>query len=126
MIVSGLITIAMLAVGAIGIQTADVNCTGIAFNDCVGSIIGHAFGDMIALFLITAFVFLLFVIAAWFLTGMFAGWLVVRHIRRLEPGITTRQGWGVSAGWGCGALIAAGVTLLVIGVISSLLSVLGA
>jgi hypothetical protein len=43
-------------------------------------------------------VFLLFVIVAWFLTGMFAGWQVVRHIRRLEPGITNKQGWKVSAG----------------------------
>ena len=98
----------------------------LAFNDCVGSIAGHALGDMMALVLITAFVFLLFMVVAWFLTGMFAGWLVVRHIRRLEPGITTRQGWGVSTGWGCGALVAAVITILAISVISSLFGILGA
>lgn len=126
MIASGAITVIMLAVGAIGVQTADIKCDGLAFNDCLGSIIGQAFGELIALFLITFLIFLVFVIVAWFLTGMFAGWLVVRHIRKLEPGITTRQGWGVSTGWGCGALVAAVVTIFTISVISSLLGVLGA
>ena len=126
MFVSGILTVIMLAVGAIGIQTTDVNCDGIAFNDCIGSIAGHALGDMMTLVLITALVFLLFMVVAWFLTGMFAGWLVVRHIRRLEPGITTRQGWGVSTGWGCGALVAAVITILAISVISSLFGILGA
>jgi hypothetical protein len=59
---------------------------------------------------------------AWFLTGMFAGWLAVRHIRRLEPGITSGQGIRVSASWGCGALVAALVTFFLIGVLSSALS----
>jgi hypothetical protein len=66
-------------------------------------------------------VFSLFVILAWFLTGMFAGWLAVRHIRRLEPGITSRQASGVSAGWGCGAIVAALVTITLIVLISSML-----
>jgi hypothetical protein len=65
--------------------------------------------------------FLLFVFVAWFLTGMFAGWQVVRHIRRLEPGITRSQGWKVSTGWGCGAIVAAVVMLVLIGMISSAL-----
>lgn len=124
--VSGLVTVFMLAIGVIGIQTTDINCDGLAFNDCVGSIAGQALGEMMALVLLTTFVFLLFLVTAWFLTGMFAGWLVVRHIRRLEPGITSRQGWGVSTGWGCGALIAAAVTILAISLISSLFGVLGA
>jgi hypothetical protein len=52
---------------------------------------------------------------------MLAGWLIVRHVRTLEPGITSRQGWSVSTGWGCGAIVAAAVTLLVIGLIANLL-----
>ena len=59
-------------------------------------------------------VFGLFVVVVWFLTGTFAGWLVVRHVRRLGPGITRRQGWGVSTSWGCGAIIAALMTILVL------------
>ncbi len=57
----------------------------------------------------------LFVILISFLTGMFIGWLVVRHVRTLEPGITRAQDWSVSAGWGCRAIVAAliaGLTVL--------------
>ena len=60
---------------------------------------------------------MIFLIITWFLTGMFAGWLVVRHIRTLEPGITPGQGWSVSAGWGCGAIVAAliaGLTIILL------------
>ena len=78
-------------------------------------------GEAIGLFLITMLVFILFVTAAWFLTGLFAGRLAVRHIRRLEPGITNRQAWSVSTGWGCGAIVAAIMTILIIGIISSAL-----
>jgi hypothetical protein len=49
--------------------------------------------------------------ASWcFLTGVLAGVLAVRHIRRLEPGITNFQSSGVSFGWGCAALVGATVT----------------
>jgi len=61
------------------------------------------------------------VIVTWFLTGMFAGWRAIRHIRRLEPGITNRQGWRVSAGWGCGAIVAVVVMIFLIGVLTSAL-----
>ncbi len=126
MLISGALTAAMLAVGAIGMQTTDVNCDSATFSECVGQIIGNTIGDLIGTLIIIFFVFFVFVVAAWFLTGMFAGWLSVRHIRRLEPGITTKQSWSVSTGWGCGALVAAVVTILAIGVISSLFGVLGA
>jgi len=61
------------------------------------------------------------VIVAWFLTGMFAGWLAVRHIRRLEPGSTRGQGLKVSAGWGCGAIVAAIVMIFLVGIVSNTL-----
>lgn len=49
--------------------------------------------------------------AGWcFLTGLVAGVLAVRHIRRLEPGITNLQSSGVSLGWGCAALVGAAIT----------------
>ena len=113
MILSGLITALMVAAGAIAGQSAEVSCDG-GFGDCVGQIIGGAIGELISLVILILAVFFLFVVAAWFLTGMFAGWQVVRHIRRLEPGITNKQGWRVSAGWGCGAIVAAIVTMFVI------------
>jgi hypothetical protein len=47
---------------------------------------------------------LFFVVVVWFLTGVFSGWLAVRHIRRLEPGITRGQSGWVMFGWGLGAL----------------------
>jgi hypothetical protein len=118
MIVSGLVTSLMLAVGAISAQSIEPDCSG-GFSDCVGQIIGSALGEAIGLFLLVMFVFLLFVVIAWFLTGMFAGWQVVRHIRRLEPGITRGQAWRVSAGWGCGAIVAAIVMIVLAGMLSS-------
>ncbi|MGB8981806.1 MAG: toll/interleukin-1 receptor domain-containing protein [Anaerolineales bacterium] len=121
MIVSGLITALMVAVGAISVQGADPDCSGLGFGECLGQIVGSAIGEFIGLLILVLLFFFLFVFAAWFLTGMFAGWQVVRHIRRLEPGISNRQGWKVSTGWGCGAIVAAIVTFLVIGIISSAL-----
>lgn len=121
MVVSGLITAVMLALGAISAPEAETDCSGVGFGDCMGQIIGSALGQAIGLIILILLVFFLFVIAAWFLTGMFAGWQVVRHLRRLEPGITRGQGWKVSAGWGCGAIVAAVVMLVLVGVLSSAL-----
>jgi hypothetical protein len=118
MLVSGAITSFMIAVGTISVQRQELNCEGI--SQCIGAAFGNAIGEAIGLVILILAVFLLFVIVAWFLTGMFAGWLAVRHIRRLEPGITRRQGWGVSAGWGCGAIVAAVVTIFLIGTFSKI------
>lgn len=118
MIVSGLVTALMIAVGAITVQSAQPDCSGVGFGECIGQIIGSALGQAIALVILILLVFLLLVVVAWFLTGMFAGWQVVRHIRKLEPGITNRQGWKVSAGWGCGAIVAAVVMISIIGILT--------
>ena len=121
MFVSGLITVFMLAVGALSVQVADPQCQGIGIGDCLGQVMGSAIGEAIGTFILVLLVFLFFVIAAWFLTGMFAGWLVVRHIRRLEPGITSGQGWRVSAGWGCGTILAVAVMAVLIGILTNAL-----
>ena len=120
MIVSGSITSILLALGAISVQAAQPDCSG-GVGECVGQIIGSAIGQAFGLFIVTMFVFTLFVMAAWSLTGMFAGWQVTRHIRRLEPGITNRQAWGVSTGWGCGAILAAVSMFILLVMISSAL-----
>lgn len=119
MIASGLITALMIAVGAISVQSAQVECTG-GMGECLGQIIGGALAEAVALVILILLVFLFFVTLAWFLTGMFAGWQVVRHLRRLEPGITRRQGWQVSTSWGCGAIAAAVVMTLLLGFLASL------
>lgn len=119
MLVSGLITAFMMAVGAISVQRQELNCAGI--SECIGAAFGSAIGEAIGLIILILAVFSLFVVADWFLTGMFAGWQVVRHIRRLEPGITNSQGWRVSAGWGCGAITAAVVMIFLVGILSSAL-----
>lgn len=123
MIVSGIVTAIMVAVGAISVQSAEPNCDNLNFGQCLGSIFGNAIGEFVALVFLILLVFLLLLVIVWFLTGMFAGWQVVRHIRRLEPGITRRQGWGVSLGWGCGAIIAAIAALVSIGIISSVFGI---
>jgi hypothetical protein len=121
MLISGLITAFLIAIGALGASGTDPDCSGMGFGDCIGQILGSAIGQFIGLVIVVLLVFLLFMVAAWFLTGMFAGWQVVRHIRRLEPGITRSQGWRVSAGWGCGAITAAVVMIFIIGILSSAL-----
>jgi hypothetical protein len=121
MIISGLITVFMLAIGAISVQGVEPNCSGVSFGNCLGQIAGNAIGQAIGLFLLVMLVLSILMIAAWFLTGMFAGWQVIRHIRRLEPGITRAQGWKVSTGWGCGALVAAGSMIFILGILISVL-----
>jgi hypothetical protein len=119
LIVSGTITTLIVAGGIISVPRQELNCEGI--SECIGAAFGSAIGEAIGLLVLILAVFTLFVIVMWFLTGMFAGWLAVRHIRRLEPGITNSQGWRVSGGWGCGAILAAVVMILLMGIVSSVL-----
>lgn len=118
MIVSGLI--AYLSVQ--GIQTAGANCDNLGLGECFGAILGNAIASAFVIVFMMVIVFLFIVIAAWFITGVFAGWQSVRHIRRLEPGITSRQSRSVALGWGCGALVAAVILSITF---SILLSALG-
>jgi hypothetical protein len=121
MVVSGIVTAVMVAIGVISVQSTELNCDDLNIGQCIGAAFGQAIGEALALVFFILIVFLLLVAVVWFLTGMFAGWQVVRHIRRLEPGITRRQGWGVSLGWGCGALVATIVALISLGIVSSAL-----
>ncbi len=59
----------------------------------------------IATVLVQVLLVLFFVTVIWFLTGIFAGWLAARHIRRLEPGISRSGSVWVMLGWGLGALV---------------------
>ena len=118
----GLIVSTLIAViSAASVQIAGAECDGLAIGNCLGAIIGNAFGQVLVRFLLGLMLFLVLATGAWFLTGVFAGWQSVRHIRRLEPGITNSQSRRVSLGWGCGAIIAAIVTIFIIGILSNAL-----
>lgn len=121
MLVSGVVTAIMVSLGVISLQDTDPNCDGLGFGECLGAGIGNALGEAFLFIIIIVVVFLLLLGLVWFLTGMFAGWQAVRYIRRLEPGITARQGWKVSTSWGCGAMVATVVTFLAIGALSTLI-----
>ncbi len=123
MFISGLILAVMIGLGALSVQGSEADCSGLGFGDCMGRVIAASLGEAIGMVVLLLVIFILFVISAWFLTGTFAGWLAVRHIRRLEPGITKAQSRGVSLGWGCGAIVAAIVMMVLLGVISSALGV---
>jgi hypothetical protein len=122
MVIAGLITAFMVGIGAIAVQTTDVNCENLGIGECLGLGFVTAIADVLVFALVIAFFFVLFVAAIWFLTGMFAGRQAVRHIRRLEPGITNGQNRSVSLGWGCGAIVAA---LVMIFLWAALLSAFG-
>ena len=121
MLVSGIATAILVALGTISVQGNDVNCDGLGFGDCLGAGIGNALGEAIVLVLLIMLVFFLLVGVIWFFTGVFAGRQVVRHIRKLEPGITASQSRKVSLGWGCGAIVATVLMVMVIGMISNAL-----
>jgi hypothetical protein len=120
MIISGIVTVTILVVGIIGTKYANPACQGVPIIPCLNQIFRNAYAENASTIALIIFVFFLIVMVVWFLTGMLAGWMIVRHVRKLEPGITRRQGWSVSTSWGCGAILAAAITVLVIGLFASL------
>lgn len=115
-IISGLITTLTMAIGLISLS--DAYCESLYSAECAAILMDYS----LLFFLVIFLVYLLSVVSAWFLTGLFAGWQAVRHIRRLEPGITNIQGWKVSAGWGCGAIVAVvvmGISIFIISFVSA-------
>jgi hypothetical protein len=116
-LISGVITTIMVAAGMISIQSTNVNCDGLSLSQCLFTGLGDVLGQAIAMALTVVGFFVLVVLAIWFTTGAIAGRQAVQHIRRLEPGVTARQGYSVSIGWGCGSIVAAGVMIAVFGVL---------
>jgi TIR domain-containing protein len=116
-LVSGAATATLVAVGAIGMSSATPDCSGLSFSECLGQGIGSAIGQAIGFFIIVLLVFFVILIGIWFATGLLAGWLSVRHIRRLEPGITRREAGWVMFGWGLGSLVGSVAGLAAAGLI---------
>lgn len=123
MIISSAIVSFMLIAGLIAMQNELTACEGTEFGACMSQVIDRCLDQDIRVVLPALITYILFLSLVWFLAGMLAGWLVVRHVRRLEPGITTRQGWRVSVSWGLGAIVAAFITALLLGVIASRLGI---
>jgi hypothetical protein len=119
MIISGILTVVMLLIGTISVQTQPVDCTNEGVSKCLVQIFGNATGETVAMVLLILAIFMIFLIIVWFLTGMLAGWLVVRHVRRLEPGITRRQGWSVIVSWGFAAILAAVIAILTLALLTN-------
>lgn len=118
MIISGFLTVIMLVIGIVSIKNPPSNCASLGFGNCLSAIFRNAQGENLATYLGIGALFSLLLLIIWFLTGLLAGWLVVRHVRRLEPGITRGQGWRVATGWGCGAILAALIAALTIGLLA--------
>ena len=120
MIVSGLLTATLMIVGVISLKNPTPSCQGMDVTTCLSRILRSIYSEDVQTILLAILVYFVLLISVWFLTGTFAGWLIVRHVRKLEPGITTRQAWNVSAGWGCGAIFAALFTLLTIRILATI------
>jgi len=105
----------------LAVDAPDPDCSSLNFGQCLGAGIGSAIGEAIGTIILLIFVILLFLLAAWFFTGVFAGWFAVRHIRRLEPGITRGQSGWVMFGWGLGGLVGTILSLTVAAILSNAL-----
>lgn len=116
-LIVGVLTTVLVAAGVISLQSININCDGLSLSQCLVTGIDGAIGQVLAMAITIAGAFVLLVVAIWFFTGMLAGRQAVQHIRRLEPGITNGQGRSVSVSWGCGSIVAAGVTIAVFGVL---------
>jgi hypothetical protein len=91
----------------------DVDCAVLNIGECIGQSMAAALGAAVIGVIVLVLLVILYVLVALFLIGVVAGVLVVRHIRRLEPGILGRQAIWVVLSWGAGAVLAIIVSLLV-------------
>lgn len=116
------LTVLLINIGVLVASSPDVDCSGLGFQDCLGQLFGATIQYAFNLAVLLCGFSFLFMLGTWFLTGMFAGWWAVRRIRRMEPGIDRRQSTRVSLGWGCGAVSAALMFLVFLGVLVALTS----
>ncbi|MCB0188591.1 MAG: hypothetical protein KDE31_30180, partial [Caldilineaceae bacterium] len=94
-------------------SATEPDCSALGFGECVGAIFGYAIGSVLAQVILMLF----YAVIALLIIGALAGWLAVRHIRRLEPGILGRQSILVVLGWSAGGIVAAIASLFVMDII---------
>lgn len=123
MLLSGVLTAIMMGAGILAVEASQVDCSGLSVGECLGASLGGAIGAAIGTIILIALVFLFLLGAAWFISGLFAGWLVVRHIRTLEPGIRPGETRWVMFGWALGAVLGTITTLGAIAAISVALGI---
>lgn len=122
LILSGVLTSLLLAMGMLAVESSQIDCSGLSVGECLGASLGDAIGAAIGTIILIALVFLFLLGVTWFIAGLFAGWLAVRHIRTLEPGIRPGETRWVMFGWGLGAVLG---TITTLGVIAALGAALG-
>jgi hypothetical protein len=120
MTLSGIITVISIIIGVINIQDRMPACQRSELIPCLSRILSNPSAQDAGVVILILTLFIFFVTIIWFLTGTLSGWFIVRHIRRLEPGITRPQGLGVSISWGCGAIVAALATMLTIAILTAI------
>jgi hypothetical protein len=117
-IITGLLAVAGVQFAG---NSASADCSGLGFGECLGQGLGIAIGDAIAEAAAIIGVGILMMVVAWLCLGFFYGWLAVRRIRRLEPGIKRAESIWVMSGWSAGTLGGTLTTLVVLVVIASVL-----
>lgn len=112
-------------IGAFGIAIASISAT--TAPDCadLAECIVADFVLVIGAAIVAALLALFYSFVAIFLIGAVAGWLAVRSIRRLEPGILGRQSVGVLIAWGIGSIVATISTVFAAAAIASVLAPTG-
>lgn len=102
----GTVASALLAVALFTFTPRSVDCSQLSTVDCFTESMGMAFGNAIGAAIGMMFAILFYTFFLLLILGGFAGWLAVRHIRRLEPGILGKQAIWVILGWASGAILA--------------------
>lgn len=97
--------------------STQVDCAGMSIGDCFGAKLGQGIADALANAIGMIISIIFYASVALFVIGLIAGWLAVRHIRRLEPGILGRQAIWVILSWGAGAFVAGLFSLMFIGLL---------
>jgi len=101
--------LSVLIIPAQEVPASFANCTGAGFGACLDLMIQSFLQTCGGAVMMVVFIFTVFIILAnlvWFITGLLAGWLAVRRIRRLGLGIGKGQAAWVLLGWGLGGVVA--------------------
>lgn len=112
-IIAGWLALALFNYESINLM-AGIDCADAGLTDCIGEMVGGFVGTLFLGIIVIAFLIIGYVLLTIFVLGLISGWLAVRHIRRLEPGILGKQAIWVVIGWGISAPLAAIIPLVIV------------
>jgi hypothetical protein len=115
-VAAGFLTVLLFNPSSVATQAAP-SCANLSPGDCFSAGLSSAIGSAFAVGILLVLLMIFYILATLFVIGALAGWLAVRHIRRLEPGILGRQAIWVVVGWGGSAILATIATIIAIGVL---------